>query len=123
MTRWDAPPKGNIVAKFSESSVEDAALACFETLGYAVCGGLTIAPGGLAAERTAYGETILARRLGDALVRLNPQRSLEALDHQVWKAAAPQAPSMFANDRAFHRELAERTPVGSWDRVSGRAPT
>ena len=64
------------MAKFTESVVEDAALAWFEALGYSVYSGLDIAPGELAAEPTTYGETILFRRLRDALVRLNHPRAL-----------------------------------------------
>jgi hypothetical protein len=41
---------------FTESIVEDAALAWLESLGYAVLHGPDIAPGELAAERNDYGE-------------------------------------------------------------------
>ena len=60
------------MSAFSESVVEDAALAWLESLGYTVKHGLEIAPGELAAERTDYGEVVLERRLRDALARLNP---------------------------------------------------
>jgi type I restriction enzyme R subunit len=94
-----------------ESAVEDAALAWFEALGYSVYSGLEIAPGELAAERAAYGETILARRFRESLARLNPEIPAEALDDAYRKVAVPQAPSLLANNRAFHRMLVDGIPV------------
>ena len=60
------------MSNFTESVVEDAALAWLESLGYAVKHGPEIAPGELFAERGDYGQVILATRLREALVRLNP---------------------------------------------------
>ncbi|MBI3068091.1 MAG: hypothetical protein HYY79_04190 [Betaproteobacteria bacterium] len=65
---------------FSESVVEDAALAWLETLGWTVVHGPDIAPGELAAERTDYGQVVLDDRLRQALARLNPKLHPEALD-------------------------------------------
>jgi type I restriction enzyme R subunit len=58
-------------ASFTESVVEEAALAWLESLGYPVKHGPEIAPGELFAERGDYGQVILATRLREALVRLN----------------------------------------------------
>ena len=57
---------------FTESTVEEAALAWLETLAYEVLHGPEIAPGELLAERTDYGQVVLERRLRLALQRLNP---------------------------------------------------
>ena len=95
----------------NESTVETAALAWFEALGYSVCKGLEIAPGELAAERTGYAETILARRFREALARLNPELPAEALDDAFRKVSIPQHPSLLANNRAFHCMLADGIPV------------
>ena len=65
---------------FAESVVEDAALAWLESLGWRVVHGPDIAPETPAAERAGYGEVVLARRLRDALARLNPVLPREALD-------------------------------------------
>ena len=48
---------------FTESVVEDAALAWLESLGWTVRHGPEIAPGELSAERASYGEVMLAGRL------------------------------------------------------------
>jgi len=60
------------MSNFTESIIEDAALAWFESLGYAVKHGIEIAPGELAAERQDYGQVILEDRLRQSLYRLNP---------------------------------------------------
>jgi type I restriction enzyme R subunit len=55
---------------FTESVVEDAALAWLESLGYAIKHGPEIAPGELFAERDDYTQVLLATRLREALVHL-----------------------------------------------------
>jgi len=55
----------------NESIVEDVALEWFGELGYAVGHGPHIAPGEPAAERTSFGEVVLAGRLREAIRRLN----------------------------------------------------
>ena len=62
---------------FTESTVEQAALAWFESVGWSVRHGAEIAPGEVAAERRDYGQVVLEQRLRDALGRLN--RSLPGL--------------------------------------------
>ena len=57
---------------FTESVVEQAALAWLESIGWTVLNGAEIAPGEPAAERDDYGQVFLAQRLRDALARLNP---------------------------------------------------
>jgi type I restriction enzyme R subunit len=57
---------------FTESVVEEAALAWLDGLGYEVQFGPAIAPGEAAAAREDYGQVVLPGRLRDALARLNP---------------------------------------------------
>lgn len=57
------------IAAFTESVVEQAALAWLEGIGWRVTHGPDIAPDMPAAERADYGEVVLAQRLRDALVR------------------------------------------------------
>lgn len=52
---------------FSESVVEQAALAWLESIGWVVRNGAAIASGELAAERTDYGQVVLEQWLRDAL--------------------------------------------------------
>jgi len=66
---------------FTESGVEEAALAWLETLGYAVLHGPDIEAGMLGAERSEpnYHDVVLEGRLCQALVRLNPDLPPAAL--------------------------------------------
>ena len=62
-----------ITDSFTESVVEQAALAWLESLKWRIVYGPEIAPGEPAAERDDYGEVVLAGRLREALQRLNPR--------------------------------------------------
>lgn len=57
-----------MTATFTESTVEEAALAWLEATGWLIAHGPDIAPEMPAAERAHYGEVVLARRLRDALL-------------------------------------------------------
>ena len=96
---------------FTESVVEEAALAWLRELGYAVRYGPSIAPGEPAAERADYGQTVLAGRLRDALARLNPHVPPAALDEAYRKLTRPDRPTLTAANHAAHRMLVEGVPV------------
>jgi len=95
----------------TESTVEEAALAWFQGLGYTVLHGPDIAPGELAAERESYQEPFLPRRLKDALARLNPEIPAEALEEAYRKITRQESPSLIANNGAFHRMLVASADV------------
>lgn len=65
---------------FTESGVEQAALAWLESAGWSVRSGAEFAPGEPAAEHDDYGQVVLAQRLREALARLNPVLPAEALE-------------------------------------------
>jgi len=96
---------------FTESVVEDAALAWLKGLGWAVKHGPEIAPGALAAERGDYGQVVLDRRLRNALARLNPTLAREALDDAFRKLSRPEGPTPEARNRAVHRLLVDGVTV------------
>jgi type I restriction enzyme R subunit len=98
---------------FTESVVEDAALAWLESLGYTVLHGPEIAAGTLGAERSAsnYRDVILEVRLRQALVRLNPALPAEALDDAFRKLTRTDAPSLVERNRAVHRMLVDGVTV------------
>ena len=96
---------------FAESTVEEAALQWFGELGFAAKHGPHIAPGELYAERTGFGETVLAKRLRDALASLNPNIPVEALDDAFRKVTTTHHPSLIVNNRAFHKMLVDGVPV------------
>jgi type I restriction enzyme R subunit len=100
-----------VSAAFSESVVEQAALAWLESMGYLILSGLEIAPGELFAERTDYGQVILEQRLRDALARLNPQLPAAALEDGFRKLTRPEGATLEARNRAFHKMLVDGVPV------------
>ena len=96
---------------FTESVVEDAALAWLESLGYAVKHGPEIAPGELFGERGDYGQVILVTRLREALVRLNPTLPAEAIDDAFRKIIRLEGATLDARNRTFHRVLVDGLTV------------
>ena len=107
-----------VTSPFTESIVEQAALAWFESVGWSVRHGAEIAPGELAAERSDYGQVVLAQRLRDALAQLNRGLPAEALDDAFRKLTRPEGAELAARNRAVHRLLVDgvtveyRTPDG-----------
>jgi type I restriction enzyme R subunit len=97
--------------KFSESIVEEAALAWLESSGWQVRNGAGIAPGEPAAERDDYGQVVLEKRLRDGLARLNPALPAEALDDAFRKLARPEGADLILRNRALHRFLVDGVTV------------
>ena len=98
-------------AAFSESIIEQAALAWLESMGYKILSGLEIAPGEPAAERDNYGQVVLEYRLRQALARLNPEVPADALEEAFRKLTRPDSPSLVANNHTLHKYLVEGVPV------------
>ncbi|MFO1292317.1 MAG: type I restriction endonuclease subunit R [Rubrivivax sp.] len=96
---------------FTESVVEQAALAWLEGTGWQVRCGAEIAPGEPAAERDDYAEVVLARRLRAALARLNPALPAEALDDALRKLTQPEGAEPIVRNRALHRLLVDGVTV------------
>ena len=96
---------------FTESEVEEAALAWLKSLGYSVLHGPDIAPGELAAERKDYGQILLEERLRQALARLNPRLPAEALEDAFRRIVRVEGPTPEARNRAFHRMLVDGVTV------------
>src|SRR5713101_7829313 len=95
----------------TESTVEQASLAWFESLGYAILHGPEIAPGELFSERQSYGDVVLVKRLGEALARINPQVPTDAIEEAVRRVLHPETASLVENNRRFHKMLAEGVNV------------
>src|SRR5581483_201380 len=104
---------------FTESTVEDAALEIFGTLGYTIVHGPTIAPGEMFAERASYCDVVLLKRLREALARINPEIPPDALDAAVRKLLRTESPSLVEHrraDRIIHdhaRLIPSHTPANN----------
>ena len=96
---------------FTESVVEEAALAWLESVGWAVRRGAEIVPGEPGAERSDFGKVILERRLRDALARLNPALPAEALEDAFRKLARSEGAELTGRNRAVHRLLVDGVTV------------
>ena len=99
------------MAGLTESLVEDAALAWLESLGYTVKHGPEIGPEEIFAERTDYGQVVLAGRLRQALVKLNPALPAEAIEDAFHKIIRLEGATLDARNRAFHRVLVDGVTV------------
>ena len=96
---------------FTETVVEQAALAWLESAGWTVRNGAEIAPGEIAAERDDYGQVVLAQRLRDALARLNSALPAEALEDAFRKLTRPEGADLVGCNRALHRLLVDGVTV------------
>jgi type I restriction enzyme, R subunit len=89
----------------NESIVEESALTWFSELEYTVVHAPHLAPGGISAERSSFTDAVLAGRFRDAIARLNPAIPADAREEALRKVLRHDAPSLVANNRAFHRML------------------
>jgi len=96
---------------FSESTVEQAALAWLESLGYLIKHGPNLAPDGDDPERSSYDQVVLEERLHRSLVELNPDLPKEALEDAFRRLARLEGPTVEACNRAFHRMLIDGVTV------------
>jgi len=99
------------MAVFTESVVEEAALAWLASAGWSVLNGADIAPGESAAERDDYAQVVLAGRLRDALAGLNPQLPADALNDAFRKLTRPEGADPVARNRALHRLIVDGVTV------------
>lgn len=96
-----------------EAVVEDALLEWFAALGYEVRNGPEIAPGEPNAERRDYREVLLTTRLDAALRRLNPGVPDPAIEEAIRVVSRQTSPSLYLQNREFHRQLAWGVSVES----------
>ncbi len=98
---------------FTESVVENAALAWLEGLGYEILNGPEIALDMPSAERSDpnYRDVVLERRLRQAIVRINTELPAEALEDAFRKLARTDAQSVVDRNRAVHRMLVDGVTV------------
>lgn len=99
------------MSTLNETTVEGAALSWFKQLNYAIAHAPHFAPGEIASERSSFSEVVLIGRLRAAIARLNPTIPSDARDEAFRKVMRHDAPSLTANNRAFHRMLRDGVPV------------
>ena len=100
-----------MIASFTETEVEDAALDWLAGCGWSVAHGPDIAPDAPDAERADYGAVVLEGRLRGALERLNPDLPAEALDDAFRKLTRPEGATVEVRNRTFHRMIVDGMTV------------
>jgi type I restriction enzyme R subunit len=90
---------------FTESVVEQAALAWLESIGWRVAHGPDVAPDSLVSERTDYSEVFLQQRVRDGLARLNPALPADVLGDAFRKVTRPEGAELVQRNRTLHRLL------------------
>ncbi len=96
---------------FSESVIEQAALAWLESIEYSAVFGFYIAPDGRFSERENYGQVVLIRRLQQSLITLNPKVPTVAIEEALRKLTILDSPSLITNNHTIHKYLIEGVPV------------
>ena len=99
------------LSTLSEAEVEAVLLNQLGTLGYACLNDAVSGPDGAAPEREAYSDTILGRRLREAMARLNPQIPEDAREDALRRVKASDRPLLIEENRRLHRFLVEGVPV------------
>ncbi len=110
--------------KFTESTIEQAAINWLKELGYDYAFGPEIAFDGERPERADYQEPLLPGRLRDALTRLNPDLPPTAREEAFRQLTRLGKPSLLLNNHAFHHLLVNGIEVEykkDGRMVSGRA--
>jgi len=95
----------------TEAEVEAVLLDHLERLGYTCLNDAVSGPDGSAPERDAYSDTILPRRLREAVARLNPHIPEDAREDALRRVVAAERPSLIEENRRLHRAMVEGVPV------------
>jgi len=105
----------------TESAIEQMALDELQKLGWQVAFGPDVAFDGASPEREAaanYGDVVLVRRLREALVRINPEMPIAAIEEAMRQVLTLESPALIENNRRFHRMLTDGVDV-SWMGAEG----
>lgn len=93
------------MAKLTEGDVEAATLEWFEQLNYTTFHASEIAPDEPNAERQDFADVVLLPRLRSSLELINPQIPADAIEEAIRKITRSETPSLFENNRCFHKLL------------------
>jgi len=97
----------------SESDVEEFALSVLENLGYEIARGdkEEYLPGGTLALRDDYKEVVLVERLRNALRRINPSASHEAIEQAIKQLFRIGSQKLIVDNETFHKMLVDGVDV------------
>ncbi|MCT7552319.1 type I restriction endonuclease subunit R [Aliarcobacter butzleri] len=95
----------------NEEQVELLAIDWFKELGYHYFLGYEISPDSENPQRKSYDEVILFNRLKNALIKLNSNIPLVAIEDAIDILRKPQQASLVQNNRAFHQMILQGISV------------
>lgn len=97
--------------QFHEDDLEQATLEWLERLGYDTASGPDIASDGTSPERDGYSDVVLNGRLEDALMRINPNATMETISRAVQLVTMVQSPNLIINNRIFQKYVTDGIDV------------
>ena len=97
--------------QFHEDDLEQATLEWLENLGYEIENGPNIAVDSDSPERYSYADVVLTNRLEAALMKINPEASLETVLRAVQLVTMIQSPSLIINNRIFQKYVTDGIDV------------
>jgi type I restriction enzyme R subunit len=100
-----------VSGQFTESIVEEATLEWFEQLDYTTLQASEIAPDSPNPERQTYADVVLLHRLRSSLEKINPKIPADAIEEAIRKITRSETPSLFENNRRFHKFLTDGIDV------------
>lgn len=97
--------------KITENTIEEFTIQLLECLGYDYIYAPDIAHDGDKPERTSYEEVLLAKRLHDAIRRINPTIPADSREEAFKEIQRIASPELLVNNETFHRMLTEGIKV------------
>lgn len=95
----------------TEAEIEDAALDYFHALGYRTLTGPESAPDAPHPERAGYDQVLLAGRLREAAIRINPDLPVAVVEQAIDQLQRAESQNPLAENQRIHQLLADGVPV------------
>lgn len=95
----------------TENIIEQSAIEILQSQGWEYAYGKEISPEGLFCERDSFSQIVLANRLRNAIVKINPNIPKDAQESAVQKVLRIASPDLLHNNEEFHQLLVEKVKV------------
>ncbi len=97
--------------KMTESSIEQFSIDLLKNQGYEYIYGPQISPDSDTPERIDLSETLLEKRLYNALIRINPSLSISMIEDAIKQIERISTTQLINDNEAFHQMLTEGVNV------------
>lgn len=92
---------------FNEDSLEKTCINWFEEIGYISLHGPDVSPNGDYTRREDYKEVVFKETLRDALIQINSEIPIDAIDEVIREIMIHNSPSLIENNQKFHQYITE----------------